>query len=359
LEILNNIADRLAVDAGKAKEAGDMVSFQSLAAEGGRVRGLATRIRQEGFDNKYPVQDVKDLPNLPFAKREFSGEKRQTLADKGNAMPDGSFPVVTVADLKNAISSIGRAKDYDAVKAFLIRRAGELKATDALPEAWVSTTNKSLRKEVVMPDAKILVICPMCAGEDDACPTCGGEKQIPFAQYNSMMSDGEDDSEPGMAFTTKALLTRDFEKSAAYQNYIFTKGGEGSGEHAGHPFRGNQHTGGMSANGRLIHQREGHKNTMKRYQEGVAAHTAAAEAQKTIARGHESQGRYAKAAEAMRAAADHHHLAAGFHEGIAGLHKNVLGDDASHRASRGEAAKQRVYEGRAADEAARLEAMAA
>ena len=91
----------------------------------------------------------------------------------------------------------------------------------------------------------------------------------------------------------------------------------------------------------------------------VAAHTSAAEAQKTIARGHESQGRYAKAAEAMRAAAEHHKMAAGFHEGIAGLHKNVHGDEASYRASRGEAAKQRVYMDRANDEAARLDTMAA
>ena len=295
MEILNNIADDLAVRAGNAKQAGDIASYSALALEGGRVRGLATRIRQEGFDNKFPVQDIKDITNLPLA---------------------------------------------------------------VVGKSFTSTSN--LRKEITMPDAKILVICPMCAGDDDACPTCGGDKQIPYAQYSDLMGGGEDDSSAGNAFTTKALLTRDFEKSAGYQNYIFiTKGGEGSGAQPGHAFNGNQWTGGMSAGGRLIHQREGHKVTMKRYQEGVAAHTSAAEAQKTIARGHESQGRYAKAAEAMRAAAEHHKMAAGFHEGIAGLHKNVHGDEASYRASRGEAAKQRVYMDRANDEAARLDTMAA
>ena len=300
MEILNNIADDLAVRAGNAKQAGDIASYSALTLEGGRVRGLATRIRQEGFDNKFPVQDVKDITILPL---------------------------------------------------------------DVVGKSFASTSN--LRKEITMPDAKILVICPACGGDGpQSCPCCGGERLVSQADhddemgYNDMM--GDDDSSAGNAFTTKALLTRDFEKSAGYQNYIFiTKGGDGSGEKPGHPFRGNQHTGGVSAGGRLIHEREGHRVTMKRYQEGVAAHTSAAEAQKTIARGHESQGRHAKAAEAMRAAAEHHKMAAGFHEGIANIHKNVHDDTASHRASRGEAAKQRVYMDRANDEAARLEAMAA
>ena len=212
-----------------------------------------------------------------------------------------------------------------------------------------------------MPDAKILVICPSCGGEDsDACPMCGGTSLVSPEAHDDAWGMGEDSSEGAEnPFLTKSLLTRDFEKSAAYQNYIFTKGGEGSGEREGHPFRGNQHTGGINAGGRLIHEREGHKVTMKRYQEGAGAHKSAAEAQKTIARGHESQGRFAKAAEAMRSAADHHKMAAGFHEGIAGIHQKVHGDEAARSASRGEAAKQRVYQGRANDEAARLEAMAA
>ena len=74
MEILNNIADDLAVRAGQAKEAGDITLYGALALEGGRVRGLVTQIRQEGFDNKYPVQDIKDLHDLPFAQRVFSGE---------------------------------------------------------------------------------------------------------------------------------------------------------------------------------------------------------------------------------------------------------------------------------------------
>lgn len=361
MEILNNIADAYAAEAGQAKQAGDIALFQRLAAEGGRVRGLVLQIRQEGFDNKFPVQDVKDIAELPLevvGKREFSTERRSNLAEEGKAMPDGSYPIVTAGDLKNAIQSYGRAADKDAVKAHIVARAEALGATDLLPEGWVST-KKSITKEVVMPDAKILVICPSCGGDDSAnCPMCGGASLVSPEAHDAAWGMSDEDSSEN-PFLTKSLLTRDFEKSAAYQNYIFTKGGAGSGEGPGHPFRGNQHTGGISASGRLIHEREGHRVTMKRYEEGAAAHKSAAEAQKTIARGHESQGRFAKAAEAMRAAADHHKMAAGFHEGIAGIHAKVHGDEAARSEHRGEAAKQRVYQGRANAEADRLEAMAA
>jgi len=69
-------------------------------------------------------------------KREFSDKKREQLADKGHALPDGSFPIQNVKDLHNAIQSIGRAKNPAEAKAHIIRRAKALKAESALPEDW-------------------------------------------------------------------------------------------------------------------------------------------------------------------------------------------------------------------------------
>lgn len=70
-------------------------------------------------------------------KREFSQEERDRLAG-GAAMEDGSFPIKTVADLKNAIRAVGRAKDPAKAKAHIIARARALGATDELPDDWVS-----------------------------------------------------------------------------------------------------------------------------------------------------------------------------------------------------------------------------
>ena len=75
-------------------------------------------------------------------KREFSDEERQDLADKGHALPDGSFPIVNREDLENAVHAYGRAKDKAKAKAHIISRAKDLKATDLLPADWEGSTKE-------------------------------------------------------------------------------------------------------------------------------------------------------------------------------------------------------------------------
>jgi hypothetical protein len=69
-------------------------------------------------------------------EREFSGERRDKLAKEGKAMSDGSFPIVTVEDLKNAIKSHGRAKNVAAAKAHIKKRAKALGKSDLIPDNW-------------------------------------------------------------------------------------------------------------------------------------------------------------------------------------------------------------------------------
>ena len=73
-------------------------------------------------------------------KREFSDKERKAAADKGQAMPDGSYPIKNRTDLKNAIQAFGRAKNPDAVKKHIIARAKALGATNLLPEDWSGST---------------------------------------------------------------------------------------------------------------------------------------------------------------------------------------------------------------------------
>lgn len=68
--------------------------------------------------------------------RTFSSEQRKKLASKGQALPDGSFPIVTVQDLKNAIQAYGRASNKAAAKRHIMKRARALGATNLLPDAW-------------------------------------------------------------------------------------------------------------------------------------------------------------------------------------------------------------------------------
>lgn len=71
-----------------------------------------------------------------IAKRDFTAKQRSKDAKAGKAMPDGSYPIENVDDLKNAIQAYGRASDPEAVKAHIISRAKALKATKELPDDW-------------------------------------------------------------------------------------------------------------------------------------------------------------------------------------------------------------------------------
>jgi hypothetical protein len=294
-------------------------------------------------------------------KREFSDEKRQDLADKGKALPDGSYPIETKADLANAIQSYGRAKNPDAVKAHIVEQAKKLGATDQLPDNW--DVSKSIRKDSTMDmsdqaianalaqdmseyPADPAVTCIDCNAE--GCDSCDGSGFMPVSVvFGKSVASG------GFDFTTDSLLTRDFEKSVAYQDYIFTKGGKGSGAKPGHEFYGNQHTGGRKLMPRLGIRRSDKENVAF-YAAGAKAASEAAESHKILAANHLDRGRTAQAAAELRAAAALHMTAAGNHEGRAGS-LGKLGDEEGRKAARGEAAKQRVYAQRAKDKANELD----
>lgn len=70
--------------------------------------------------------------------KDFSDEKREKLAKKGSALLDGSYPIETVADLRNAIMAYGRAdqKKRAAVRRHIVKRARALGKADLIPENW-------------------------------------------------------------------------------------------------------------------------------------------------------------------------------------------------------------------------------
>lgn len=86
----------------------------------------------------------------PVQKRDYSTEARRRMAESGQAMPDGSFPIANRADLQNAIQSVGRASNYDAARRHIISRARALGAEDMLPEDWRKST-KSLWSSALSP----------------------------------------------------------------------------------------------------------------------------------------------------------------------------------------------------------------
>lgn len=89
---------------------------------------------------------MKDYRDWDFLNREFSEDERKRLAGEGKAMPDGSFPIVTEEDLRNAIQAIGRAKDPEAAKRHIRKRARALDLEELIPEEWGGPSNWTPRR---------------------------------------------------------------------------------------------------------------------------------------------------------------------------------------------------------------------
>lgn len=67
---------------------------------------------------------------------DLDAEQRRKLAERGEALPDGSFPIRNREDLRDAVQSYGRAKDKEEAKRWIKRRARELDAEKELPDDW-------------------------------------------------------------------------------------------------------------------------------------------------------------------------------------------------------------------------------
>jgi hypothetical protein len=80
--------------------------------------------------------DVEDDDEVEVERRDFTDAQRKAMADKGDAMPDGGFPIATRADLENAVRAYGRAKNKRAVRRHIMKRARALGAADLIPEDW-------------------------------------------------------------------------------------------------------------------------------------------------------------------------------------------------------------------------------
>jgi uncharacterized membrane protein YkoI len=93
-----------------------------------------------GWDKWEPddVDEIEAEAAEISLKRAFSEETRQKMAEDGEAMEDGSFPIAGEEDLRNAIMAHGRAKDIPAAKRFIMKRAMELGMEKMIPTEWTA-----------------------------------------------------------------------------------------------------------------------------------------------------------------------------------------------------------------------------
>ena len=115
--------------------------------EQGACHVVSGNIDPEGICKLWiiPEEKLMEAKMDPFEmeKRDFNSKQRRQMAGRGQAMPDGSYPIANEQDLKNAIQAFGRAKNPSAVKRHIITRARALGLTDLLPEEWKTQKNIS------------------------------------------------------------------------------------------------------------------------------------------------------------------------------------------------------------------------
>lgn len=140
--------------APKADEAKERFSAMRQEVFAARTAELAAKVKQvkdtiEEGDWAYMIEMMDNGSENSVVSRRV----RERLAKEGKAMPDGSFPIRNVNDLKNAIQAHGRAKPgaRAAVKKHIMRRAKALKKQDLIPAKW-STAFDSNGEELSLRD---------------------------------------------------------------------------------------------------------------------------------------------------------------------------------------------------------------
>jgi len=98
------------------------------------VDGTGIRIDEYEADE---VEEIEAEAAEIALKRAYDEDARSAMSESGEALPDGSYPIKDEADLRNAIQAFGRAKDKDAAKKHIMKRAMDLGLEDLIPESWV------------------------------------------------------------------------------------------------------------------------------------------------------------------------------------------------------------------------------
>jgi hypothetical protein len=104
---------------------------------------LSSRIAEaKNADSAYMLQTLEDADTELAV---ISRKMREKLAGEKKALPDGSFPIRNVSDLRNAVQAYGRSKPgkRGLVRRHIVKRARQLEKTDLIPENWKEASDTS------------------------------------------------------------------------------------------------------------------------------------------------------------------------------------------------------------------------
>jgi len=160
---------------GHADLPDDDTACKNCGGSGKEPEGRAQDIQQYSPskpDGGAPVNDMVDDKAVEgeVEKKDYTDEQRASMEESGQAMEGGAFPIKTIKDLKNAIQSIGRAKDREATIAHIKARATALGREDLIPDSFKEVTHDEATLNSVRAGLIALIkaeLDEMLAGEED------------------------------------------------------------------------------------------------------------------------------------------------------------------------------------------------
>jgi hypothetical protein len=116
-----------------------LLKLDGLAVDEDTIRGLVD------------ARVTEQLTTL--GKADLSAAGRREAASSGAAMPDGSYPIKTKADLRKAIKAVGRGgADHDKIRKHIIQRAKALGLEAMVPDNWNSDGSLKTAAKADAPD---------------------------------------------------------------------------------------------------------------------------------------------------------------------------------------------------------------
>jgi hypothetical protein len=214
---------RLAYKAARQEWLGREPSVKGIAGGTEYLAQRAAWMRWDAEGDGEGLTGTREAAQLWLSKRDFSAAERDSAADSGAAMSDGSFPVKTAGDLDNAIHLAGHAKDPVAARAHIKRRAAALGLSDKIPDSWktenaeatadVASLSKMITDGLVaVRDAQVMLGpdgwnemgkaaagdgtvgdtgSSFAGGKGRQCPTCKGDGKIKGGQVTCPDCDGK------------------------------------------------------------------------------------------------------------------------------------------------------------------------
>lgn len=122
-----------------------------VSVNGGEIVGTDAYEAEEALE-------VEEFAAEYALKRAYSDNEREVMAERGFALPDGSFPIKDEEDLRNAVMAFGRAKDKEKAKAHIMKRAADLGMEELIPASWADKAmdEDGMEEESEMPEEEMM-----------------------------------------------------------------------------------------------------------------------------------------------------------------------------------------------------------